>query len=149
LPVEDVQRVERLAGRLEDLVEEPNPPALVHGDVWSANVLAEEDRLTAFLDPALYHADPEVELSFIGLFNSFGAAFFKRYEEIRGIDRRFYETRRDLYSLPPELPRHKGGQERERAHANQWNAQQRSGSGFQDPVLRVRDTGSFRPRRRG
>jgi len=58
LPVEEVRRVERLAGRLEALIGEPNPPALVHGDVWSANVLAKGDRITAFLDPALYYADP-------------------------------------------------------------------------------------------
>jgi fructosamine-3-kinase len=103
LPAEDVRRVERLTGRLDELLEEPNPPALIHGDVWSANVLAEGDRITAFLDPALYYADPEIELSFISLFDSFGAAFFERYAEIRGIDRRFYETRRDLYSLYPLL----------------------------------------------
>src|SRR5215213_6685618 len=40
LPAEDVRRVEHLAGRLKDLIGEPNPPALIHGDVWSANVLA-------------------------------------------------------------------------------------------------------------
>jgi len=103
LPKEDLRRVENLAGRLEDLIEEPSPPALIHGDVWSANVLARDDRITAFLDPALYHGDPEIELSFISLFDSFGAAFFERYREIRGIDGRFYETRRDLYSLYPLL----------------------------------------------
>ena len=103
LPAEDVRRVELLAGRLEGLIEEPNPPALIHGDVWSANVLAKGDRITAFLDPALYYADPEIELSFIALFDSFGAAFFERYREIRGIDGRFHETRRDLYGLYPLL----------------------------------------------
>ena len=103
LPVEDARRLELLAGRLEDLIGEPNPPALVHGDVWSANVLARGDRITAFLDPALYHADPEIELSFIALFDSFGAPFFERYRELRGINRSFYETRRDLYSLYPLL----------------------------------------------
>ena len=103
LPAGDVRRLELLAGRLEDLIGEPNPPALVHGDVWSANVLAKGGRITAFLDPALYHADPEMELSFIALFDSFGAAFFERYREIRGIDESFYETHRDLYSLYPLL----------------------------------------------
>jgi fructosamine-3-kinase len=103
LPGEDLRRIEGLAGRMEDLIEEPNPPALIHGDVWSANVLARGDRITAFLDPALYYADPEIELSFINLFDSFGAAFFERYGEIRGIDGRFYETRRDLYTLYPLL----------------------------------------------
>ena len=103
LPGEDLRRVESLAGRLEDFIGEPNPPALIHGDVWSANVLASGDRVSAFLDPALYHADPEIELSFISLFNSFGGTFLERYAEIQGIDRRFYETRRDLYSLYPLL----------------------------------------------
>jgi fructosamine-3-kinase len=103
LPAEDVGRLERLGWRLEDLIGEPNPPALVHGDVWSANVLAKGNRITAFLDPALYYGDPEIELSFISLFESFGAAFFERYGEIRGIDRHFYETRRELYNLYPLL----------------------------------------------
>ncbi len=103
LPDEDVRRVERLAERLEDLIGEPNPPALIHGDVWSANVLAKGDQITAFLDPALYYADPEIELAFISLFNSFGAVFLERYAEIRGIDGRFFETRRDVYNLYPLL----------------------------------------------
>lgn len=103
LPSEDRARVERLAERLEDLISEPNPPALIHGDVWSGNVLAKDGRITAFLDPALYHADPEMELSFISLFNSFGDAFFERYAEIRSIRAEFFETRRDLYSLFPLL----------------------------------------------
>jgi fructosamine-3-kinase len=103
LPAEDLRRVERFAGGLEALVGEPNPPALVHGDVWSANVLAKGDRITAFLDPALYFADPEIELAFISLFNSFGDVFLRRYAEFRGIDRAFFDTRRDLYNLYPLL----------------------------------------------
>jgi fructosamine-3-kinase len=103
LTARDLSRVERLAERLEDLIGEPNPPALIHGDVWSANVLAKGDRITAFLDPALYYADPEIELAFISLFNSFGNAFLERYAEIRSIDRRFFETRRDVYNLYPLL----------------------------------------------
>ncbi len=103
LPAEDLRRVERLAERLDDLLGEPNPPALIHGDVWSANVLARGDRITAFLDPAIYYSDPEIELAFIALFNSFGDAFLERYREVRGIDKAFFETRRDLYNLYPLL----------------------------------------------
>ena len=103
LPTEDLRRVESLAERLDGLIGDPNPPALIHGDVWSANVLARGDRITAFLDPALYYADPEIELAFVSLFNSFGNAFLERYAEIRGIDRRFYDTRRDLYNIYPLL----------------------------------------------
>ncbi len=103
LPDEDLGRVERLADRLIEFIEEPNSPALVHGDAWSGNVLAKDGRISAFLDPAIYHADPEIELAFISLFNSFGEAFLRRYDEIRPIREGFFETRRDLYNLYPLL----------------------------------------------
>jgi fructosamine-3-kinase len=103
MPAEDLERIGRLAERLEGLILEPEQPSLIHGDVWSANVLARGDRIAAFLDPAIYHADPEIELSFISLFDSFGEAFFERYGEIRPIRTGFFEGRRDLYSLYPLL----------------------------------------------
>jgi fructosamine-3-kinase len=103
LPVEDLHRVERLSEKVDELIEDPNPPALIHGDVWSANVLARGDRITAFLDPAIYYADPEIELAFISLFDSFGRPFFDRYQEIQPIRNGFFEVRRDLYNLYPLL----------------------------------------------
>jgi fructosamine-3-kinase len=103
LPVEDLRRVRRLSEMLDKLIEDPNPPALIHGDVWSANVLARGDRITAFLDPAIYYADPEIELAFISLFASFGRPFLDRYQEIRPIRDGFFEVRRDLYNLYPLL----------------------------------------------
>lgn len=102
LPLEDRGRIDLLAGKLEDLIEEPEQPSLIHGDVWSANVLAQGDSISAFLDPAIYHADREMEIAFISLFNSFGDSFLKRYRELRGI-RDGFETRRDLYNLYPLL----------------------------------------------
>jgi fructosamine-3-kinase len=103
LPAEDLERVGRLAERLDEHLEGPGRPSLIHGDVWSANVLAKGDRITAFLDPAIYYADPEIELAFISLFNSFGDTFFQRYQEIRGIRPGFFAERRDLYNLYPLL----------------------------------------------
>jgi fructosamine-3-kinase len=103
LPPEDLKRIVRLAGKLEDYMEEPEQPSLIHGDVWSANVLAKGNRITAFLDPAIYHADPEIELAFISLFNSFGETFLGRYAEIRPMRPDFIEVRRDLYNLYPLL----------------------------------------------
>lgn len=66
-------------------------------------MLAKERTITAFLDPAIYHADPEIELAFISLFNSFDKPFFERYREIKGIRAGFFEVRRDLYNLYPLL----------------------------------------------
>lgn len=103
LPANLRGRVEGLAGRLGEILEEPEHPALIHGDVWSGNVLAEGARITAFLDPAIYHADPEIELSYIYLFGAFGKPFFRRYGELRPIRPGFFEERRYLYSLYPLL----------------------------------------------
>ena len=96
-------RVEKLAGKLGELLDEPERPTLIHGDVWRGNVLARGDRVATFLDPAIYHADPEIELAFIALFNTFGERFFRRYGELREIRPGFFEERRHLYNLYPLL----------------------------------------------
>jgi fructosamine-3-kinase len=103
LPDEDLRRVERLAERLDEYLEEPESASLIHGDVWGGNVIAGETGISGFLDPAIYHADPEIELAFITLFGTFGDAFFERYAEIRPIRDGFFEVRRDLYNLYPLL----------------------------------------------
>lgn len=103
LPADLHGRVVQIAGRLDEFIEEPAVPSLVHGDVWGGNVLAQGDRITAFLDPAIYYADPEIELAFITLFNTFGERFFRRYRELREIRSGFSEERRHLYNLYPLL----------------------------------------------
>src|SRR5215217_1967658 len=103
LPPELRVRLERLAGKTDELLEEPEHPSLIHGDVWGGNVLARGDRIAAFLDPAIYHADPEIELAFIALFDTFGERFFRRYRELREVRPGFFEARRHLYNLYPLL----------------------------------------------
>lgn len=98
-----MDRIERVAARVPDLLAGANPPALIHGDVWSGNVLCRNGRITGFIDPALYHADPEIELAFIALFGTFGAGFFDRYREFRPLTADFFAVRRDLYQLYPLL----------------------------------------------
>jgi fructosamine-3-kinase len=103
LPSDMRRRVETVAGRLERWLMEPEAPALIHGDVWTTNVLAAGGRIVAFLDPAIYFAHPEIELAFITLFGTFGRPFFRRYEDRRAIAPGFFEERKDLYNLYPLL----------------------------------------------
>lgn len=102
LPEKTLARVQRLAEGVTGWLE-PNSPGLVHGDVWRGNVLAENSTITGIIDPAIYYADPEVDLAYIDLFGSFGDAFWQRYHELRPLTDAFWQYRRALYSLYPLL----------------------------------------------
>ena len=103
LPGEIFARLMSFGDRLDEWLEEPESPSLIHGDAWAGNILAKGDRITGFVDPAIYYADAEIELAFTTLFSTFGEEFFHRYEEIRPIKPGFWETRRDIYNLYPLL----------------------------------------------
>ena len=103
LPATLLKRLEHFAGDLDKFIAEPPHPSLLHGDVWTTNVLAENHRITAFLDPAVCYGHPEIELAFTTLFGTFGPAFFEAYNAIRPIAPGFFEVRRDLYNLYPLL----------------------------------------------
>lgn len=96
-------RIGRLADRLGEVLDEPEHPSLIHGDVWSGNILCRGGRVVSCIDPATHYAHPEVELAFITLFSTFGAEFFGRYNELRPIRGGFFETRRHVYNLYPLL----------------------------------------------
>ncbi|WP_306057861.1 fructosamine kinase family protein [Natronococcus wangiae] len=97
------ERLDALASDLESLIDEPAAPALIHGDVWTTNVLSRGGEVTAFLDPATYYGHPEIELAYIDWTGAFGEPFFDRYRDRRGIDAGFFERRRYVYRLYPLL----------------------------------------------
>lgn len=103
LPSAVMARIETLAGRLDRWIDGPEQPALIHGDCWGGNVLVRGERVAAFIDPALYYADPEIELAFTTLFGTFGDTFFARYAEHHPPRPGFWEARRELYLLYPLL----------------------------------------------
>jgi len=103
LPPAHHRRLEALAARLEEFLDEPDQPSLLHGDLWTGNVLAHDGRLSGLIDPAIYWGHPEIELAFSTLFGTFNDVFFNRYHDLRPIQPGFFETRLDLYNLYPLL----------------------------------------------
>ncbi|MDN6321265.1 MAG: fructosamine kinase family protein [Halomonas sp.] len=71
------RRIERLAHDLESWLPDA-PPSLLHGDLWSGNVLF-TTKGPAVIDPAVYRHYPEVDLAMLTLFGSPGEAFFDAY----------------------------------------------------------------------
>ncbi|NYS59467.1 fructosamine kinase family protein [Vreelandella salicampi] len=70
-------RIENIADTLEAWLPDA-PPSLVHGDLWSGNVLHTPDG-PALIDPAVYYHFPEVDLAMLTLFGAPGEAFFEAY----------------------------------------------------------------------
>jgi fructosamine-3-kinase len=103
LPPELLRRIERLAGRLDEFLIEPAHPSLLHGDLWTGNVLTRQGRIAGFVDPAIYCGSPEIELAFTTLFGTFGAPFFEVYAEALKLEPGFHELRAGLYNLYPRL----------------------------------------------
>lgn len=108
LPETDRERISELAGDLEVLLTSPDAAALVHGDLWTENLIVADRRVAAFLDPACYYGHPEVDLAYIRWTDTFGDAFFERYRDCRDRDpdqsaRRRFRERMDVYAIHPLL----------------------------------------------
>ncbi|MFC7329973.1 fructosamine kinase family protein [Marinactinospora rubrisoli] len=63
----DVRTVERVIDAVEDLAGDPEPPARIHGDLWSGNVLWQEDGAVV-VDPAAHGGHRETDLAMLALF---------------------------------------------------------------------------------
>ncbi|UPT78161.1 fructosamine kinase family protein [Sulfurovum sp. XGS-02] len=100
------QMVDRLEGLCRDLYKRIDMctiyPSLLHGDVWSGNVLFEKEG-ACLIDPAIYYGDKEMELAFILLFGTFGETFFNAYREIHTLSDDFYENKVPIYQIYPLL----------------------------------------------
>ena len=92
-------RVHRLARRLGELLPASPAPSLLHGDLWSGNILVSGGKLAALIDPACYHGHSEVDLAMLMLFADPPPAFWDAYGE----PEQGWEERRALYQLFPAL----------------------------------------------
>jgi fructosamine-3-kinase len=93
------KRIDALAARAADMLPPDPPAALLHGDLWSGNILVREGRLAALIDPACFHGDPEVDLAMLCLFDDPDEAFWDAYGPLRP----GWRERRVIYQLFPAI----------------------------------------------
>ena len=76
------ESIDRVCERLPDLTGPEEPPARLHGDLWSGNVLAGRDGRPYLIDPAAYGGHREVDLSMLRLFGGPSERCFAAYREV-------------------------------------------------------------------
>lgn len=87
--------------RLSSLLPEERP-ALLHGDLWSGNLMTTSHGEPCLIDPAVYYGNREADLAMTQLFGGFNSAYIKSYNEVYPL-LPGYAERLDLYNLYPLL----------------------------------------------
>lgn len=76
-------------------------PSLLHGDLWSGNVLFDAQDVW-LIDPAIYCGDAEADLAMTELFGGFPAVFYQAYNEVNPLTKH-YALKQVVYNLYHQL----------------------------------------------
>ncbi len=94
--------VSLVADRVDALAGPPEPPARVHGDLWSGNVHAGADGRPWLIDPAAHGAHRELDLAMLRLFGTISETTLAAYEDVVPLAAG-HEDRIALWQLQPLL----------------------------------------------
>ncbi|TZF84618.1 fructosamine kinase family protein [Pedobacter sp. BS3] len=95
------RKFEELYKRLDNLYPK-EPPALVHGDLWSGNYLVNRAGVPFLIDPAVAYGYRETDIAMTLLFGGFDTAFYRAYQETFPLEKGWQE-RSQLWNLYPLL----------------------------------------------
>ncbi|MBO6576215.1 MAG: fructosamine kinase family protein [Rhodothermales bacterium] len=87
--------VDRIARILPDLAR----GRLLHGDLWSGNVMFSQHGRPVLIDPAVYFGDPEADVAMTRLFGGFDARWLAAYDDAAGGPPPNREERHLAYNL--------------------------------------------------
>ncbi|MFT3900630.1 MAG: fructosamine kinase family protein [Gordonia sp. (in: high G+C Gram-positive bacteria)] len=94
--------IDELLPRAAELCGPPEPPALVHGDLWAGNRMVGAGGQNWLIDPAAHWAHREIDLAMMNLFGGFGRDCFAAYDEAFPLADG-WQGRIRWYQLPPLL----------------------------------------------
>jgi fructosamine-3-kinase len=100
LPSAIHKNFETLYKKLDGILPKEKP-ALLHGDLWSGNIM-NTSRGPCIYDPAVYYGHREVDISMTKLFGGFDADFYKGYNDEFPLEKE-WESRTDIFNLYPLL----------------------------------------------
>lgn len=116
----EVPKPDILAKRIKDTC--PKELAnLIHGDLWSGNILADSDNNAYFVDPCVSYGHREMDIAMSALFGKFDKVFYDVYHEVYPLVEG-WKNRLDIYQLYYLL-----------AHLNMF------GIGYKNDVMKIVD----------
>jgi fructosamine-3-kinase len=96
-----IRGFDRLFTVFSKLVPEEKP-ALLHGDLWSGNLLCGKGGSPVFIDPAIYYGHRETDIAMTRMFGGFHPDYLDIYQEEYPLEKG-WEKRLSLHNLYPNL----------------------------------------------
>ncbi len=100
LPRKAIAGIDRVAARIDILVGPKEPPARLHGDLWSGNRITDAEGRSWLVNPKAIGGDREFDLAMMRLFGGFADACFAAYDELFPMADG-WRRRLPLYQLAP------------------------------------------------
>tara|TARA_A200000113_G_scaffold212084_1_gene213305 strand:+ start:595 stop:1452 length:858 start_codon:yes stop_codon:yes gene_type:complete len=97
----DLKKMEELCLKLNTYIPFTEP-SLIHGDLWSENLIFDKQGNPVFIDPAIYYGHPEMDWAMLSLFGSYPETAMKSYCNIIPLENNYFE-REKIYQLYPLL----------------------------------------------
>lgn len=94
-----VNQFDALFKKLPSLIPQEKP-SLLHGDLWSGNLITYSTGEPCLIDPAVYYGSREAEIAYTRLFGGFSPAFYESYNKNFPLLPGFSE-RSEVYNLYP------------------------------------------------
>lgn len=91
-----------LAPRAAELAGPPEPPSLLHGDLWAGNRVVDSAGANWLIDPSSFYGHREYDLAMMQLFGGFGRDCFAAYDDAHPLADG-WQQRVPWYQLPPLL----------------------------------------------
>lgn len=101
IPLDFLKKFQSIYPKLDSIFPKEKP-SLLHGDLWSGNVICYGDGQPCLIDPAVYYGHREMDIAFSKLFGGFDSRFYEAYESILPLEPDF-DSRMGIYNLYPLL----------------------------------------------
>ena len=105
LPPRCRRQVAKVHEKLPQLLAHDDCPRLLHGDLWSANILVSRSgdngawHVTSILDPMCRYGHVEAEIAYLELFHTVNGAFLRAYQHDRHLPNDYHRVRKPVYHL--------------------------------------------------